>query len=56
MEAVKSEPPRPSVVGMPSVVEPMNPPITGTRDCASRGVTASRTRWLVSSHKGVACV
>src|SRR5271166_5493497 len=35
--AVKSEPPRPIVVVIPSRVEPMNPPITGTRPSAING-------------------
>ena len=38
MDAVKSDPPRPSVVVTPCSVAPMNPPITTTRSRASGGI------------------
>ena len=37
MDALKSEPPRPKVVGTPSTVAAMNPPKTGTSPFESRG-------------------
>ena len=52
--AVKSEPPRPRVVEMPSRVEPIKPPITGTRPRSSSGFTICSSRALVSSNCGTA--
>ena len=42
--AVKSEPPRPSVVGVPSTVAPMKPWVTGIRPASTSGRRHSRAR------------
>ena len=42
MDAVKSDPPRPSVVVTPSAVEPMKPPITTTWVSASAGMVSDK--------------
>ena len=56
MEAVKSEPPRPSVVGIPSRVAPIKPPSTGILPSASSGNKRGLQSGSVSSQRGVAWV
>ncbi len=53
-EAVKSEPPRPSVVGKPSAVAPMNPCVTGTRPAPMSGRRHSRARAIMTGVQGIA--
>jgi len=55
MAALKSDPPRPSVVLMPSCVAAINPPITGTRLRSSSGFTFSTSRAWVSSKRERPC-
>src|SRR5205814_1096390 len=54
MAAVKSDPPRPMVVVTPSRVDPMKPPITGTRVLSNSGRTSFCSRALMSSNSGSA--
>ena len=56
MEALKSEPPRPSVDGRPSAVRAMNPPITATRPAAACGRTRRPSRSFVGPNRGAASV
>ena len=54
IDALKSEPPRPSVVETPFRVAPMKPETTGTAPFSTMGSTISRTRAPVSSMRGCA--
>jgi hypothetical protein len=52
--AVKSEPPRPSVVGTPSTVAPMKPCVTGRRPDSTSGTRHWRARSARACMYGVA--
>ncbi len=54
IDAEKSDPPRPSVVGRPSAVAPLKPVTTGTTPLASRGRTCVSALVRVASMIGVA--
>ena len=54
--ALKSEPPRPRVVGRPSGVEPMKPWVTGTRPASSSGPKSPGARWASAARSGWARV
>ena len=54
MDAEKSEPPRPSVVGRPSAVAPLKPVTTGSTPCSSRGSRRARAFSRVGSISGEA--
>src|SRR5512135_3125186 len=53
-EALKSEPPRPSVVGTPLAVAPMKPCVTGTTPRSRSGTSCWRARVLSTCVYGVA--
>ena len=52
--AVKSLPPRPSVVVIPSVVAPMKPPITGVFPASTNGSTSSVSLASIAASSGAA--
>ncbi len=54
MEAEKSEPPRPRVVGRPSAVAPLKPVTTGISERSSRGSRRARAFSRVASMSGEA--
>ena len=54
MDAEKSEPPRPRVVGRPSAVAPLNPVTTGRIPCSSSGSRRAADRARVGSISGEA--
>ena len=51
MDAEKSDPPRPSVVGRPSSVEPLNPVITGSTRFSSSGRSTLAARCARGFHQ-----
>src|ERR1039458_10561382 len=54
IDAEKSEPPRPSVVGRPSAVAPLKPVTTGRTPCSSSGSRRARALARVGSISGEA--